>query len=140
MLVCVNLRDPGSKARQAILIATLLVATLAGCGEEDLGEAPVVRPVRTVTVEKREAATAITLTGRIEFSDEAALGFRIGGRMIERQANVGDRVKAGQTLARLEPQNEMNALRADQANLVAAQARLAPANAARPRLDHARQF
>ncbi len=85
------------------------------------------RPVRTVTVEKREAATAITLTGRVESSDEAALGFRIGGRIIERPVNVGDRVKAGQILARLEPQNEMNALRAAQANLVAAQARLTEA-------------
>ncbi len=126
-MVCVNLRDPGFKASLGVLMAVLLAVPLTGCGGDDPDDPTVVRPVRTVTVEKREAATAITLTGRVESSDEAALGFRIGGRMIERQANVGDRVKAGQTLARLEPQNEMNALRADQANLVAAQARLTEA-------------
>jgi RND family efflux transporter MFP subunit len=47
--------------------------------------------------------------------------------MIERAVNVGDRVKAGQLLARLEPQNEMNALRSAQANLAAAQAALTEA-------------
>ena len=67
------------------------------------------------------------LTGRVESADTAALGFRISGRMIERPVSVGDRVKAGQLVARLEPQNEMNALRSAQAGLAAAQARLTEA-------------
>ena len=37
------------------------------------------------------------------------LGFRIAGRLMERPVNV-DRVQPGQIIARLEPQNEMNAL------------------------------
>ena len=79
------------------------------------------RPVRTVTVSKREAGSTVTLTGRIEAQDEAALGFRIAGRLMERPVNVGDRVQPGQIIARLEPQNEMNALRSAQANLAATQ-------------------
>ena len=68
------------------------------------------------------------LTGRIESANEAALGFRISGRMFERPVRVGDRVEAGQVIARLEPQNEMNALRSAQANLAAAQAQLTEAS------------
>ena len=40
---------------------------------------------------------------------------------------MGDQVQAGQLVARLEPQNELNALRAAQANLVAAQGQLTQA-------------
>jgi RND family efflux transporter MFP subunit len=47
--------------------------------------------------------------------------------MIERPVNVGDRVKAGQLLARLDPQNEQNALRSAQAALSAAQGQLTQA-------------
>ena len=44
--------------------------------------------------------------------------------MIERFVGAGDAVKSGQLLARLDPQNEKNALRSAQARLVAAQGRL----------------
>jgi RND family efflux transporter MFP subunit len=55
--------------------------------------------------------------------------------MIERKVGVGDRVEAGQLLARLEPQNEVNALRSEQANLAAAQARLTEARNRFERLE-----
>ena len=68
--------------------------------------------MRTVTIEKRDAATPVTLTGAIRAHDEAPLAFRLSGRMIERRVNLGDRVRAGQLVARLEPQDQQNALRA----------------------------
>jgi len=83
--------------------------------------------VRTVVAEKRVAITPVTLTGRIEADDEVSLAFRISGRVLERNVNVGDSVKAGQLLARLEPQNELNSLRAAQANLEAARGQLTQA-------------
>jgi RND family efflux transporter MFP subunit len=100
-----------------------------------VSDAPVIRPVRTTTVEITKSGAPQTFTGRIESADEAALGFRIGGRMIERKVGVGDRVEAGQLLARLEPQNEVNALRSEQANLAAAQARLTEARNRFERLE-----
>jgi membrane fusion protein, multidrug efflux system len=107
----------------ALVVPTLLV----GCRPESEAAAPQARPVRTVTVEKYEAGSPVTLTGRIEAEDEVALGFRISGRLFENKANLGDRVQAGQLLASLEPQNEMNQLRSAEANLVAAQAQLTQA-------------
>ena len=44
--------------------------------------------------------------------------------MIERLVNVGDQVEPGQILAKLDPQNEISALRTAQANLVAAEGQL----------------
>ena len=83
--------------------------------------------MRTVTVEKREAGVPITLTGRIEAEDEVALAFRIAGRLLENDRKLGDRVEPGQLVARLESQNERNALRTAQANLAAAQGQLTQA-------------
>jgi RND family efflux transporter MFP subunit len=109
-------------------IMTLAVSVfLSACQPEAEAPAPEVRPVRTVTVAKHEAGTTLTFTGRIEARDEAALGFRIAGRVQERSVNLGDRVQPGQIIARLEPQNEMNTLRSAQANLAAAQATLTQA-------------
>jgi membrane fusion protein, multidrug efflux system len=110
-----------------VLLACLVLlpsAILTGCNEEPETAAPEIRPVRTVTVEESKSAVPVVLTGRIAALDEASLGFRVSGRMIERAINVGDRVQAGQLLARLEPHNELNALRSAKADLAAAQAKL----------------
>jgi membrane fusion protein, multidrug efflux system len=106
------------------LAALVLPAMLAACQSEDDVAAPQVRPVRTITVEKRVAGTPIMLTGRIEAEDEVALAFRISGRIIERDVKLGDQIKGGQLVARLESQNERNALRSAQANLASAQGQL----------------
>ncbi len=113
----------------AFAAAALLAAfALSGCGRDE--EAAVVqpRPVRTVTIEKRESGTPITLTGRVEAKDEVNLAFRISGRLLENNLRQGDRVEAGQVVARIEPQNEQNALRSAEAALAAAQAALTQAS------------
>jgi RND family efflux transporter MFP subunit len=69
----------------------------------------------------------VTLTGRIEAEDEVALAFRISGRLLENDRMLGDRLEPGQVVARLESQNERNALRAAQANLAAAEGQLTQA-------------
>ncbi len=103
---------------------------MAACGPEKKAEAPDPRPVRTITAERQDAGETVTLTGHIQAEDEASMAFRIGGRMTDRFVNVGDHVKPGQELARLDPQNELNALRSAQASLTAAQAQLTQARAA----------
>lgn len=110
--------------RAAGAAALALVLALAGCGEAPEAKAPEPRPVRTVTASSRTASDAVTLTGQVEAQNEAAYGFRISGRIIERLVNVGDRVKPGQVLARLDPQDEQNAVRSAQAALSAANANL----------------
>ena len=109
------------------LAASTICLTLAACGGEQQAAAPEARPVRTITVEKRQAGTPIALAGRIQAEDEAALGFRIAGRIIENDTRLGDSVQPGQVLARLKSQNELNILRQAQAALAAAQGQLTQA-------------
>jgi len=106
------------------LAALALALTLAGCKREDAQAAPPVRPVRTVVVEKGGLGETIVLTGQIQAEKEVALAFRIGGRILERLADTGDHVTADQVLAKLDPQNELNALRSARAGLSAAKGRL----------------
>jgi membrane fusion protein, multidrug efflux system len=111
-----------------MLLLPTTAVVLSACHKEAEASPPEVRPVRTVTVARQPAGEAVVLTGHIEAENEAALGFRISGRMIERPVNIGDRVQPGQLLARLDPQNEQNALRSAQAALSAAQGQLTQAH------------
>ena len=124
MSVCARHVKAAWRLPRTALVVLALPALLAACGPEVETAAPEARPVRTVTVERREAGVPAVLTGRIEAVDEASLGFRIAGRISENDLKLGDRVKPGQVLARLEPQNEMNALRSAKANLAAAEGEL----------------
>lgn len=108
---------------------------LAGCGQEAEVEAQKPRPVRVVTVEKGQGGQVATFTGEVLAQDEASLAFRVSGRMIERGANIGDQVKAGQVVARLDPQNALNTLRSAQAALAAAESQLVTAANAFERQD-----
>lgn len=97
---------------------------LAACNKRTETAEPELRPVRTVVTAPSESGETIVLTGHIAAETEASLGFRIGGRVIERLVNVGDHVDTGQELAKLDPQDEFNALRSAQATLASAEARL----------------
>jgi RND family efflux transporter MFP subunit len=108
----------------ALAFSLILVACEKETGTET---APTPRPVRTTTIEKRETTTPLAFTGRIEAEDEVSLAFRISGRVLANDTKLGDRVKAGQVLAKLESQNELNTLRQAQAALAAAQGQLTQA-------------
>ena len=103
----------------------LIAATVTGC-DKPAPPAPQARPVRTVTVERSAEGETVSLTGQVRAKDQVSLAFRLDGRMIERPVNVGDVLKAGQVVARLDPQNQQNALRSAQANLASAEARADP--------------
>ena len=120
----VRILDSSFRPWRGVLLSLIVATTLAACNEQTDVAEPAPRPVRTVTLEKSEAGVPVVLTGRIEALDEASLGFRLSGRMIERTVNAGDRVEAGQLLGRLEALNELNALTAAKANVAAAQAKL----------------
>ena len=112
-----------------IIAAALIVATITGCDKKEAHDPPA-RPVRTVTVERGADGETVSLTGQVRAKDQVNLAFRLDGRMIDRPVNVGDVLKAGQVVARLDPQNQQNALRSAQANLTSAEALLTQARLA----------
>ena len=119
----VNMLRPPSRSHSSLAVALAACVSLSACQrtEEAVAE-PEPRPVHSITIEKADAGDVVVLSGRVAAEDETAVAFRIPGRMIERPVNVGDRVRKGQVLARLEQMNERNQLLSAQAALNAARA------------------
>jgi RND family efflux transporter MFP subunit len=101
----------------------MMLTGLAACGDDAVVDKPVevVRPVRTLTIEAPKAPPPMTFTGVIQAQDRVSLAFRIAGRLSERTVGVGAELREGMVVARLDPENELNALRAAQAALSSAQ-------------------
>lgn len=98
------------------------IALSAGCSKTV--ESEDVRPVRAMVVEKKANDEPIAMSGQIEAHNYTNAAFRTTGRMIERMVSVGDAVRAGQPLARLDSKIENNAVQMAEAELTAAKALL----------------
>ena len=123
-IVCALSQDGNApKALRALALLSLLAA----CGPSEEADAPEIRPVRVVSVQEVTGGETASLAGTVQAENEVNLAFRIGGRLIERLVNVGDQVAAGQVVARLDPEDDENALRAARAELAAAQGQLVEA-------------
>jgi RND family efflux transporter MFP subunit len=84
-----------------------IMLSLAAC--EKKAESEEVRPVRSMVVEAHLSGDRIALTGQLHARDETKLAFRLSGKLIERSVTVGDTVKAGQIVARLDAATERHA-------------------------------
>lgn len=123
--------------RPAALLPTLALLpalAIAGCdGAASPPRAEEIRPVRVAAVRLEQAAEAARYAAVVRPRVEADMGFRVGGKVIERLVDSGTRVSAGTVLARLDPADlEL------QRNAVAAQLVSARANAVNARNDFQR--
>jgi RND family efflux transporter MFP subunit len=100
-----------------ILIAT---TALAACSRQETAPEPT-RAVRTMTVSAASAGGMHEYAAEIRARTETRLGFRVAGKMVSRAAEVGQRVRAGQVLAQLDPADLKLQQDAAQAGLRAAQ-------------------
>src|SRR4029453_13203152 len=112
--------------RPEVLCAALTAAPVTGC-DKPVPPAPQARPVRAVAVERVAEGETVSLAGHVRPKNQASLAFRLDGRMIERPVNVGDVLKAGQLVARLDPTIQKNGLNTAQANLASVEALLVQA-------------
>lgn len=131
-------RLDGSHRQGGVAAAlALLILVAAGCQRQsETAPAPVVRMVRTITVEAPRQLADLGFSGHVEAQDQASLSFRIGGRLAERLVGVGATVAEGQVVARLDPENELNDLRAARAALTAAEGALRKAENQHQRQEH----
>jgi multidrug efflux system membrane fusion protein len=109
-------------------IFAMLAAVLVLTGCEDEPEDPeVIRPVRYVVVEGHDSATRRTFSGVAKSGQESRLSFQVSGQVLEVPISVGDKVKKGETIARMDAADF--ALQLQNAQASAAQSRAQERNA-----------
>lgn len=108
------------------LVTVLAGACLLASCSAPAPESPPPRAVLVRTLDAAAAAPAVHLyTGEVRARIEADVGFRVGGKLLERKVDVGDEVAAGALLALLDPADARLAADAAQAARAAAEADLA---------------
>jgi multidrug efflux system membrane fusion protein len=100
-----------------ILAATV---ALSSCSEEKAETAPVIRPVKVVEIAKAAKTRTLEFSGSVKSRTEMNLGFRVAGKVTERLVDIGDRVKPGDVLSRIDPTDYKLAVASAEANLAAA--------------------
>jgi RND family efflux transporter MFP subunit len=106
------------------LVLALSVA-VAGCTDGKAKQtAAEPHTVRVETVQLMPLATTLTLTGTVRARYEIPMAFRVPGKIAARLVDPGARVKAGQVLARLEPEDYRLALKAAEADVRSAEAEM----------------
>jgi RND family efflux transporter MFP subunit len=111
------------------LLALWSLALLAACSDKAAPPAAQPRVALVHQVHLGAGSNQAEYSGEVRPRHEAALGFRVGGKLIERRVEVGDRVAAGQVLARLDPADLAQSLKGAEAQQAAAVAELAFARA-----------
>jgi multidrug efflux system membrane fusion protein len=95
------MRVPDASRLLLPLAALLLVAA---CSKPAPAPEPV-RSVRTLKIASDSAGTRHEYAAEVRARIESRLGFRVGGKIVRREVDLGDAVKAGQVLARVDPQD-----------------------------------
>lgn len=100
----------------------LLCAALAlsACSRSEAPQEPV-RAVKLLTLSAGALVSQTEWAGEVRARTESRLGFRVGGKVVQRRAEVGQRVKAGDVLAELDAQDYVLSSQAAQAQVSAAQ-------------------
>ncbi|MHC4400991.1 MAG: efflux RND transporter periplasmic adaptor subunit [Planctomycetota bacterium] len=116
--------------RQLVICLLLAAAACAGCGEQTAE--PPIRPVRAMKLGDVSGLETRWFPGRAKATEEVNLSFRVAGELIALPIDVGDVVKEGDVLAKLDPSDFQAALERAKARLAQAVAELDAMQIARP--------
>ncbi len=110
-----------SMSRSLLIGLTIASASvLLACSKPEVPVEPI-RSVKVITAGVQPAVATLEYAAEVRARIESRLGFRVGGKVVARLVESGQRVKAGQILAQLDPQDLK--LAADAARAQAAAAR-----------------
>lgn len=108
----------------SVLHLALLGAVSLGvsaCTKEKAEVKDVIRPVKVVEIAKAGDTRKLDYSGSVKARTEMNLGFRVAGKITERLVDIGDKVKPGDVLARIDATDYQLAVRTAEANLAAAE-------------------
>ncbi|QKD00091.1 efflux RND transporter periplasmic adaptor subunit [Mesorhizobium loti] len=114
------------------ILLLFALGALASCSKSDEKPPEIIRPVLSVVVEPQTSQT-FGFAGSVEPQVSADLAFRLLGRVVSRDVNVGDIVSKGTTIAALDPTALELAVQAAKAELSNAEAQFANAAASEER-------
>ena len=108
----------------AIKIISILffVFLLSNCSKQEVEEKEIIRPVRAMKVSDVSQLGARTFPGQARPTQEVDLAFRVSGPLIAMPVEVGDVVKVGDVVARIDPREYQVNINAVEGNLQEAQA------------------
>ena len=115
------------------LVATSIAAILSGCSHE-LPPEPL-RMVRTAEVRYDKTQQTDRYFGSVQARYEVDQAFRVGGKVVSRKVDVGQKVRRGDVIAVLDDTDYKLAVEAAQQQLAAAQAQARQAESDRQRLN-----
>jgi RND family efflux transporter MFP subunit len=116
-----RLARPGLLRRAAFALALAGVVALNACSKKEAA-APEPRPVVAVAVHADGNTAPVTsLPGEVQARYSTPLSFRVGGKIVERRVRLGDVVRNGQIVARLDPSDAQKNAASAQAQLAAAE-------------------
>ncbi|MBB3386894.1 MULTISPECIES: efflux RND transporter periplasmic adaptor subunit [unclassified Rhizobium] len=106
---------------------------LTGCNEKKEETAEVVRPVKVVEIAQADTTRKLDYSGAVRARTEMNLGFRVNGKIVERKVDIGQKVKPGDVIARMDATDYILAVRRSQADLDAAEKQVQTTELARTR-------
>lgn len=99
------------------LLTFSLVTVLCACGTEEKAFTEVIRPIAWQEVQQSSFEQVRRLSGTIYPVEEANLSFEVGGKIEWIKVKLGDEVKRGDALARLDQRNFNLSRQSTQANM-----------------------
>jgi len=121
----------------ALLLAIAAAAALAACGEAPPPKAPPAVALKAAAVELREVDLTTSAEALVEAVRQSTVSAQIAGRIVDLRFDVGDVVKKGEVIVRIDERAATQALAASEAQVREAEA---AARNARVSLERSRQL
>ncbi len=115
------------------IVIVPIAALLSGCSEKPAAEP--LRAVRTAEIRYDKAQETNRYVGTVQSRHEVNEAFRVGGKVVQRKVDVGQKVREGDVLAVLDDTDYRHAEEAARQQFVAATTQARQAESDRQRLD-----
>ncbi len=120
---------------KTLSISLVLATVISGCSSDAEQQTEIVRPVRTQVVDLVQNNFSLDLAGEVQARYVSSLGFQVPGKLINRYVDVGQKVKEGQLLAKIDSRDYELQLEQAQAKLNVTQANYMRAKAELDRFE-----
>lgn len=95
----------------------ILSPVLTSCDSKPPEKVEVIRPIPAMKVGESQKVSGRKFPGKAKATQEVDLAFDVGGKLIERPVDIGDDVKQGDVIARLNPRDFKARVKSNKAEL-----------------------